>query len=543
MDRLYNAGLYLRLSVEDAANSAKRGKGNPFQSESTSIENQRDVLTEYVRLRGWNVAGVYADDGYAGGSFRRPAFQEMVSDAEAGLIDLILVKDLSRLGRDHIEVDRYVEDVFPALGVRFIALMDNIDSEGAVDILPFRSLLNDYHLKDLSRKIKSVLYAKAKAGEYIGAFAPYGFRKDPENHRRLIVDPYAAEVVRRIFDMRLQPTSYRKIAAALNRDGVLAPRAYCFAVEGKPNPYNVASVWQETMVKHLLKNEVYLGHSVKMKKGTFSYKNKALVRKPEEAHIRAENTHEAIISQEVWDAVQCVDLKRYDPAQRKTPEPSLFAGLLFCDNGHPMICNLGTKRRGGEVRKYRSYLCGFHKQTGSAECSWHSISEPALLRIIREDIQRQLERIEIDENRVMAKIQSRLSELSLADTKKELQRLSAKLGELDARAAKLYEDRLDGIINLDTFMALSVDAEAERESVQAGHERLAKALAAAERQTLDIERWVSGIRSYLTLDEPDSDTLRGLIERIEVGEREGISKGKGRRQNIRIIYRFVGFMG
>lgn len=542
MERRYNVGLYLRLSVEDSVNSQKRN-GNPFQHESTSIENQRDILTEYVNLQGWDVTKVYPDDGWSGGGFNRPQFQEMIRDAEAGLIDLILVKDLSRLGRDHIEVDHYVEDVFPSLGVRFIALMDNIDSEGGSDILPFRSLLNDYHLKDLSRKIKSVLYAKAKAGEYVGAFAPYGFKKDPERHGRLAIDPYAAVVVRRIFDLRLQRLGYAKIAGILNGEGVLAPRAYCYASEGKANPYKVVPLWQYRTVKVILENEVYLGHSVKMKKGTLSYKNKTFIDRPKENWIRVEDTHEAIISQEVWDAVQAIDLRRSDPAERKKPERSLFAGLLFCDNGHSMVCNTGTKRRNEDVKKHRSYSCGLYRRTGGAECSWHTISEEALLRIVREDVQRQLERISVDEQRVVNEIQSRLTEVSLEETKKGLRKLFARLEELEALGAKLYEDRLNGVINLDTFMRLSADAEAERETVQAEHERLSKALETAERQALDINRWISSIRSYLAMDAPDTVTLRELIKRIEIGERESKSKGKGRRQAVKIIYRFVGSMG
>ena len=465
----------------------------------------------------------------------------MRREAESGLINLILVKDVSRLGRDHIEVDHYVEDVFPGLGVRFIALMDNIDSEGNADILPFRSLLNNYYLKDLSRKIKSVLYAKAEVGEYVGAFAPYGYKKDSANKGRLVVDAYAAEIVRRIYEMRLQRMGHRKIAAALNEESILAPRAYCYVSEGKENPYKTISIWRDVTVKLILQNETYLGHSVKMKKGTLSYKRKTLVNRSPEDWIRTENTHDAIISQDVWDAVQGVDLKRYSPSQRKTPELSLFAGLIFCDNGHPMSCNAAVKHYPGGVKTYRSYLCSLYKQTGGAECSWHTISELALLQVVRDDMQKQLERIDVDEDRVVWEIQSSLSALTMEDTKKELQRLSAKLAALDDRAARLYEDRLNGAINLDTFMALSAGVETECTDTAAEHERLSRAVDTAERQMLDIQQWISDLRSYLSLETPDRCLLRELIERVEVGEGEG--KGKSRCQNVKIIYRFVGFVG
>ena len=298
---------------------------------------------------------------------------------------------MSRFGRDHVEVDHYVENVLPNLGVRFIALMDNIDSEGSADILPFRSLLNNFHLKDLSRKIKAVLHAKAKAGAYVGAFAPYGYAKASEDKGKLVIDPYAAEVVRRIYDLRLNKTSYGKITAALNKDGILAPRVYLYRKLGKPDP-KVIHVWREATVKIILKNEVYLGHSVKMRSGTFSYKNKRRVDKPESEHIRVEDTHEPLISQEDWDAVQAVNLMTYDPAKRKTPELSPFAGLLICaDCGQFMSCNTGTKHYPGGIKKYRSYFCTLHRQTGRTACSWHTISETTLLRLIREDVALNLE--------------------------------------------------------------------------------------------------------------------------------------------------------
>ena len=236
MSRQYNAGLYVRLSIEDASNSAKSKKGNPFASVSDSIENQQTILSGYAEINGWNVIKIYSDDGFSGGNFHRPQFEEMIEDAKKGAIDLILVKDLSRFGRDYINVGHYVEDVFPSLGVRFIALMDDIDTEGNADILPFRSILNDYHLKDLSRKIKSVLHAKAKAGEYLNS-VPYGYMRNPANPRRLVIDEHAAAVVKRIFDMRSANTGLGKIIAVLNREGILCPRAYYYQQADKQEQY------------------------------------------------------------------------------------------------------------------------------------------------------------------------------------------------------------------------------------------------------------------------------------------------------------------
>jgi DNA invertase Pin-like site-specific DNA recombinase len=546
MKKLYNAGLYVRLSVEDAANSQKRGKGNPFQHESASVENQKAILREYAHLRGWNIFQTYADDGFSGGNYERPAFNEMIEDAKAGLINLILVKDLSRLGRDYIETGRYTEEVLPSLGVRFVALMDDIDSEGTADFLPFRSLLNDYHLKDLSRKIKTVLRAKAENGGYVGAFAPYGFMKNPSNPGRLAVDDYAAEVVQRIFKMRVQGMSYTKIAAALNRDGILAPRDYCYQREGKPNPYNEHNVWQSVTVRVLLKNEAYLGHSVKFKKGTASYKNKHLINRPKEDWVRCENTHPTIISNETWDAAQSISAnhKSLQPKRGNTPTPKpLFAGILKCaDCGGGLIYTTKKQtRKTGRVVGYVAYSCCLYSHTGRTKCSPHSISQLTLLEIVRQDIRHHLEQINTDERRVVKEIQSRLSETSLEDAKQGLSRLTARLSELETLGAQLYEDRLNGTINLDTFKSLSAAAEDERTIKQDERDKLARLVAEFEQQTLNVQNWLGSIRSFLSLENPSNETLFELIERLDVGENEGTRKQK--RQSIRISYRFVGYVG
>ena len=282
---------------------------------------------------------------------------------------------------------------------------------------------------------------------------------------------------------------------------------------------------------------------MKLKKGTRSYKNKAFVRRAEEDWARVENTHGAIISQEVWDAAQRVDLNRYDPATGRTPERSLFSGLLRClDCGHTLSHNTEKQvRRDGRVVRYSSYGCSYHQQTGRSECSSHRIYELTLLAIIREDVRSQLAFAEPCEELIARKLWERRSLPSLEDTKKELAQLSDRIAELDALGASLYEDRLTGKVTPETFKALSAAGDTERSEKQAERDRLARTLAEAEQVSRDVTEWVSCMREYLTLEQPDRDTLRTLIERIEVGEREG--RGKERRQDIHIVYRFVGRMG
>ena len=255
MKKLYKVGIYCRLSVDDASNSAKAKNYIPAD-ESVSIENQYKLLSKFVMLNGWTEVKSYSDDGYSGGNFQRPGFLEMLEDARHGLINLILVKDLSRLGRDFVEVGRYTDVIFPSLGCRFVSVLDCLDTEGDnTDMLHFRSLMNDYHLKDLSNKVKSVLHAKMRSGQYIAAYAPYGYRKSEEDRHRLVIDEEAAAVVRRMFELRRGGMAYGKIAAVLNSEGILSPRWYWAKRYGNGS-CKYANLWMYATVKNVLTNEV-----------------------------------------------------------------------------------------------------------------------------------------------------------------------------------------------------------------------------------------------------------------------------------------------
>jgi DNA invertase Pin-like site-specific DNA recombinase len=536
LSKRYNAGLYLRLSVEDAFNSSKRGKVNTLQNDSTSIENQRALLTEYADLQGWNVAQVYSDDGYSGGSFdNRPAFRRMVRDAEAGLIDLILVKDLSRFGRDYIETGRYTEEVFPALGVRFIALMDNIDSEGNADLLPFRSILNDYHLKDLSRKVKSVMKAKAEKGEYIGSWAPYGFIKDPANRNRLLIDDYAAGVVRGIFGMRSQGFGFAKIAASLNNDGILSPRSYRDKQAGKECP---GKTWASCVVSDILANEAYIGHAVRFKTGYLSYKARQVVNKPKDEWIRCENVFPAVVSAEVWDAVRSLDNKK-SRSSSTAANLSLFSKLLRCaDCGGTLVHKKSsyTSRVTGEKRIGHAYICAKHHNSGGSVCTRHTIREDILLAIIREDVRSRLETMDIDEGRIAREVQRRFNGESLDEAKKRRDELAARVQELASFGRKLYEDRLRGIIAVDTFKALSEKAEEDRADVKVEHEQLSELISAEERRVLKLGGIVPKLREFLSLESLSNDTLAAIIERIIVNE--SVGRSPHRTHDVRIVYRF-----
>ena len=389
MAMLYKVGIYTRLSTDDANNSAKADSYLPFH-ESASIENQKLLLSKFVMLNGWVETKSYADDGYGGGNFNRPGFKEMLADAKNKVINLILVKDLSRLGRDYIEVGRYTDVVFPSLGCRFIALLDGIDTASDEnDMLHFRSLMNDYHLKDLSNKIKTVLYSKAKSGQFLGTYAPYGYRKSPADKHQLVIDEYSSGIVRRIYELRLQRIGYAKIAGILNGEGIISPRGYWQNLYGK-GECKYSMLWSYATIKDILRSKVYIGHLIQNHTGTMSYKDKTQIKKPEELWLHHENAHAPIITSEVWNEVQEINRAAKEThSHAREPVPSLFSGKLFCmDCGSSLRSDVTVHRcKNGEVKRYPRYICSLHAQYGRSECSWYTISERALKGILLTEIQ------------------------------------------------------------------------------------------------------------------------------------------------------------
>ena len=299
-----------------------------------------------MMLNGWVETRTYVDDGFSGGNFQRPGFLDMLEDARKGIINLILVKDLSRLGRDYVEVGRYTDIVFPSLGCRFVSVLDCLDSEGDnTDMLHFRSLMNDYHLRDLSTKIKSVIHNKKINGQYLGSMAPFGYAKSAEDSHRLVIDEYAAGIVRRIFDMRLSGTAYSRIVASLNRENIPSPRFYWYQ-NHSGDTGKVKRMWTTAMVKIILNNEVYCGILRMNYKGTRSYKDRTMVAKREAEWIRHEGLHEAIVSPEVWNTVQKLnDETRRRFENRQPPCPKLFSGKLVCADCKSSLATITSKHR------------------------------------------------------------------------------------------------------------------------------------------------------------------------------------------------------
>lgn len=540
----YKVGIYCRLSKDDANNPAK--KNYVPADESVSIENQYEMLSKFCMLNGWTEIKDYRDDGYSGGNFNRPGFLEMLEDARHGIINLILVRDLSRLGRDFIEVGRYTDVIFPSLGCRFVSVLDCLDSDGDnTDMLHFRSLMNDYHLKDLSAKIKSVLQAKRKSGQYLTPYAPYGYRKSEEDKHRLVIDPEAASVVRKIFDLRYNGMAYNKITALLNQKKIPTPRMYWCQQNGKDSS-KYRQYWQTITVKVILQNEFYIGNLIINRTGHRSYKDKTMIYKPEDEWIRHENSHEAIIDRTVWEEVQRLGQQSKERVKNNAPPTeSLFRGKIFCvDCGSGLAANVGTKHYPSGVHQYVSYSCAAHQHSGRSRCSPHTISELKLKNLILSEIREHAAALKINENAVIEKLKQQLlrdQDKKQEDVKREISRLRRRVQELEQMTVKLYEDKVSGAISEDTFLTLIQKNEQERQTKAERLNALLSDMDAVSQKYEDIQKWVFAVRKYTAVENMDRAMLDELVERIEVGEKVVVDGRKA--QDVTVVYRFIGKIG
>ena len=375
---IYNAGIYVRLSQEDMR-----------AGESLSIENQKLILTKYVKEQGWNLIDIYVDDGYSGTDFDRPGVQRLLDDAKIGKINLIICKDLSRFGRNYIEVGRYVDYIFPSYNIRFIALNDNVDTankdSSALDMMPIVNLFNEWHAASTSKKIKAVIEANAKAGKYRVNCAPYGYVKSDTEKKLPIPDEPAASVVRRIFQMRSQGISPRHIADTLNSEKIPIPSDYYYAKLGKPNPRHTAHLWGTDRIKQILRNPTYLGHLVQLRTTTVSYKNHKVIKKNEEDMVIIKNTHEPLVSQEMWDKIREIEASVSQGNSTKKGETMPLSGLMFCaDCGEKMRLGTNNTTNGSKKlpRKYirHNYQCGAYSRYGKFYCTSHYIKMKDIMR-------------------------------------------------------------------------------------------------------------------------------------------------------------------
>mgnify|MGYP000855497432 CR=1 FL=1 len=532
----YNVGIYARLSRDDERSG-----------ESVSIENQKELLTRYVHEQGWMLYSYYCDDGVSGTTFDRPALNKLIGDVTSKKVNLVLCKDLSRWGRDYIECGKYTDYIFPSLGCRFIALNDGVDTlhKNNEMVMILKNVMNDLYARDTSNKIKAVKHSTFKAGKYVGCYAPLGYRKSEADKHILEIDPVTAPVVRHIFDLRLQGYGFRKIALTLNEEKIPSPRSFYYMAEGRENLRGETLCWNDVTVKTILRNEVYIGHMVQNKTGTVSYKNHKQIAKPESDWIRVENTHEPLISQEMWDAVQKLDNHPSRGRSDKSGTIALFGGLLRCMNCGASIRYIRDyrKRQTKQEPEYKAYICNRYMSGGKQACSCNYINQKLLTQVVLTDIRckalwAQNSREKLREQ-ILAKKESACIEKTRT-LRAELSTLGKRLSELDKLVQSAYEDKVMGRIPENLCIQLLNGYEAERSAKQERHKELIEQLAASSENEKAVDDWLDMMQDYSQLEELNRPTLMRLIQKIEVGEKYIVDGHEER--DINIYYNFVGFI-
>lgn len=509
----YQAAVYLRLSREDG-DIADGGK-----QISNSIANQKELVMDYLKSRPEiTVVSTYTDDGYSGVNFERPEFQRMLSDIREGKINCVIVKDLSRFGRNYIESGRYIEKIFPMLNIRFIAVTDGYDSinedMGSDMIIPFKNLINDAYCRDISIKIRSHMEIKRRNGEYIGAFAAYGYLKDKGNKNHLVIDKYAADVVRDIFTMKLCGMSQQAIADKLNADGILSPLQYKKSIGVSLESSfqkNVKPKWSYNAVLRILKNEVYTGTVVQGKCTTPNYKIKKRIQRDESEWVRVKDMHEAIISKSDFSLVQELLLRdtRVSPGRS---EVFPLSGIVFCaDCGEPMIRK--TVLAGG--RRYVYYVCSGNKKD-KASCSTHSISEKKLMDGVLGVVQTCIGKVIALSDAMEIVNSAAEAEPCVMKYDERIEKLRGEEGLCNDRRKNLYEDFKDGILSKDEYFML-------REQYQGRIADIEKNILSLEAERDGIIRngsgkqeWIERLKEYGNVLSLDRELVAFLIERIDV---------------------------
>ncbi len=525
--KYFYAAMYLRLSREDSDAGAVADSGSPggagatFKAESNSIGSQRELIRSFIREQeDMELFDCYADDNYSGSNFERPEFKRMISDIEAGRVNCVIVKDLSRFGRDYIETGRYLDQVFPALGVRFIALTDRYDSFSADAgerniVLPVKNFINDSYCRDISTKVKSQLAVKRRKGECLAAFAVYGYRKSEEDRNTLLVDDYAAEIVRRIFAWKIEGMAVSAIAEKLNDLHILSPKEYKKSLGLNYRggfTRGSGSKWSSPSIRRILTNEVYLGHLVQGRTERVNIKVKKRVEKPEEEWIRVEDAHEPIISADDFAIVQNL-LKADGRVSPKRKEISPFMGLLFCGDCREQMVRRVNCYKGTE-KVY--YICST-KNRGEG-CSRHSIEETVLKELAGTAIRRYANDF-LEQEKLFAQAKEREANLqAVISYNKEIARLKREQEKYFSLTAGLYEDLRTGVITEEEFERLHGEFQKKAESLAAAEGRQEQLVKEMFRSGVLSAGRLAAFKDSLELKEIDRHTLASLVERIWVYE-------------------------
>ena len=514
--KTFKVGLYIRLSREDGD-----------KEESSSITNQREILKRYVNENeNFFIIKEYVDDGWTGTNFNRPSFKEMIRDIEKGIIDTVITKDLSRLGRDYIDTGYYLQRYFPEHQVRYIALLDNIDTmedAGMSDIAPFKSIINDMYVKDISKKIRSSLTERRKAGNFLGVTAPYGYDKDSENKYHLVVNPKEAEIVKRVFNLYLQGNGLTKIAQILTKESVPVPGESRNI--GKTRQTVLYSSWKQTTIRRILENRVYLGDLVQFKRKNVNYKSKIRINVPEEDRLICKGTHEPIIEQEDFDKVQ--EILKGNKSFKGTKHDYLFKGLLYCAE---CGARLNVTYSNYALKKYGEYryttICYSYSRLYSDICTRHSNSIPVLEKLLIKHIKEVCQKYisnDLQDELVKLAEQEKRKERQKFDYEQRIKELEQKIEDNSLYMKNLYKDKVKGIVSEEDYINLTGEFAKDRDSYIKEKKELEKLLNKKDTRKEDINKLEKLVKEFISLEKPTKQLLNELIEKITISENHEIT--------------------
>ncbi len=501
----FKVGIYTRLSREDEKDK-----------ESESIDTQKKLLINYIKSQGWILFKIYVDDGFTGTNFNRPDFKNLINDIELGNVNLVITKDLSRLGRDYIETGYYLEKYFPLKNVRYIALNDGIDTfdnnNTSNDMTPFKSVFNDMYAKDISKKVRSSLLTKASSGQNIKSFLPYGYKKDEKDKNIILVDYEVSPIIQKIFEMYYAGNNKTEICRYLNTNKILTPLSYKRKTTNYFNPNNKTNLWSTTMITKILRDRVYIGDLVQHKYNKLNYKTKKVINVPEQQHIIIENNHEPIVDRNIFNSVQIMLDKKSNEWNYTTSTPHLLKGLVFCKKCKSKITY--NKNHG----KYFRCVCSSYKRNGNNFCSNIHLRENTLINSVISSIKENIANfLKYDELEYICPN-------SRKDSKK-LDYLNSKINEKDKLIQSLYEDKVKGIITETLFIKLSTQYEIDKKILL----NLVQKEKDINKYTIKKEDFISNIQKLLDFNDNNinRNLLIKLIDKIEIDD-----------TNIEIYYKF-----
>lgn len=526
--------LYCRLSKDDGTNN-----------ESMSIGTQKTMLKEYAKRNGFLNCKFYVDDGYSGTNYDRPAFQQLIEDIRNGEVATLITKDLSRLGRNYLETGTYIEVFFPNHNVRYIAVNDGVDSidNTQMDITPFRNIINEMYAKDTSRKIKSALRTRKMQGKYMATTAPFGYKKDENDHNHLVIDEVTAPVVELIFSIAEEGVGLHTICNRLRKLKVMKPSFYKTELFERFTDEEKMYDWGSAYVSKILHNPVYAGNLVVAERPTKTMRSKKRQYIPFTEREVIYGTHEPIIEQSRWDNVQKI-LQSRPPVigESSSGYDNIFRGIIKCaDCGSAMLAKVEQKRKRSNIMDKTFYCCTKYRKYGKEGCSSHNIEARTLHEVVLADIQNHAQQALTDRKAMVTELAERLNIQLSADKeqqKKEVRKYKQRVSEIENLYAKLYEDMTRKLITEKRFQMLSARYDSEQEELSEKIREFEKNATADREQLSSIEQFAEQISGYAGITELNFKIINQLIDKILISE--PVETDGQKIQRLTIHYKFIG---